>query len=273
MTDYAVGDIQGCYRELMEGLSALSFDPAHDRLWLTGDLVNRGPDSLATLKFLQRHQNSVRCVLGNHDLHLMAVARGHKATRDNDTLSALLADSDCDRLLDWLRRQPLCWHDAELGYTLVHAGIAPQWTLQQALSYAAEVEQVLQSEAIDDFLAMLYGNQPDCWQPELRGHDRLRCIVNYFTRMRVCDRNGRLDLHYKGTLRDIPADHCAWFDHPQRKTREHRIIFGHWAALGCHIDSKHKLFALDSGCAWGQSLTFLRLDNHQITVIPAMGGK
>lgn len=268
MTDYAVGDIQGCYHELMNLLEQVAFNPDHDRLWVAGDLVNRGPDSLATLKFLYQNRNSVQCVLGNHDLHLLAIYFGHRKAKSSDTFEEIIASKHSEKWINWLRQQPLCHHDPELNYTMVHAGIAPQWSLDQALAYSAEVENVLRSDDIDLFLANMYGNQPDTWSNKLTGTDRLRCITNYFTRIRICDSAGKLDLEYKNDLDNIPPDYFPWFKHPDRKTEQQRIIFGHWAALGGHVNNKN-LFGLDTGCVWGQALTLLQMDTHDLFIATA----
>lgn len=268
MTHYAVGDIQGCYRELMDVLDQVDFNPRNDCLWVAGDMVNRGPDSLATLRFLYRHKDSVRCVLGNHDLHLLAIYYGHRQSKSSDTLNPILKSSKSEQWIDWLRQQPLCYHDESINYTMVHAGIPPQWSLTDALKYSAEVEKVLQSERIHRFLETMYGNEPELWDKNLTGNARLRCITNYFTRMRICKRSGQLDLNYKGDIDNIPRGYQAWFKQPGRKTRQQRIIFGHWAALGGYVDNKH-LFGLDTGCAWGQALTLMRLDTHDLSIATA----
>ena len=268
MTHYAVGDIQGCYHELMDVLEQVNFDPKNDCLWVAGDMVNRGPDSLATLKFLYRHRKSVRCVLGNHDLHLLAIYYGQRKPKASDTFETILNARQCDKWMGWLRQQPLCIYDEKVDYAMVHAGIAPQWTLEQALGYSEEVEAILQSDRIERFLKTMYGNDPDCWSNTLTGYDRLRCITNYFTRMRICNRAGALNLEYKGDLDDIPRGYYPWFKHPKRKTQCERIIFGHWAALGGHVNNKN-LFGLDTGCVWGQALTLMELETHDLSIATA----
>lgn len=268
MTDYAVGDIQGCYSELIDCLEQVAFNPSNDCLWVAGDMVNRGPDSLATLRFLHRYRDSVRCILGNHDLHLLAIYYGHREAKPSDSVTAILEAPDSEQLINWLRRQALCIHDETINYTMVHAGIAPQWSLEQALNYSAEVEAVLKTDAIHPFLMNMYGNTPNLWNDDLTGSDRLRCITNYFTRMRICDIEGKLDLNYKGDLNDIPKGYYPWFKQANRQTQQQRIIFGHWAALNGHIDNEY-LFGLDTGCVWGQTLTLLQLDNHRVTTAKA----
>lgn len=268
MTQYAVGDIQGCYRELMDCLEQVAFNPANDCLWVAGDMVNRGPDSLATLQFLYQHRNSVRCVLGNHDLHLLAIYFGHRQAKPSDTAVDILDADNSEELITWLRQQPLCLHDEKMNYTMAHAGIAPQWSLTQALNYSAEVEAVLKTEAIHPFLKNMYGNIPDLWHDDLTGADRLRCITNYFTRMRICNSDGKLEFSYTGDTNHIPDGYQPWFKQANRQTQQQRIIFGHWAALNGHINHKN-LFGLDTGCVWGQKLTLMQLDNHHITIAKA----
>jgi len=263
MTLYAVGDLQGCLEPLQCLLAQVAFDPQKDRLWLTGDLVNRGPQSLATLRFLYAMRASVQTVLGNHDLHLLAVRHSRKNLRRSDTLEDILQAPDCDELLHWLRQQPLLHHDAERGLTLVHAGIPPQWTLKKALKRAAEVEAVLRDDGLlADYLDDLYGNEPSLWDKKLRGTARLRLITNYFTRMRFCTAEGKLELASKEGADTAPEGYAPWFSHPTRKMRWQTIVFGHWAALQGRCDEPY-VQALDSGCVWGGALTMLNLDNGQ----------
>lgn len=260
MALYAVGDVQGCLGPLKCLLDRAAFDPARDRLWLVGDLVNRGPQSLDTLRFLFAMRDSVVSVLGNHDLHLLAVAHNIERLKKGDTLREILDAPDRDDLLDWLRRLPLVHHDAERQITLVHAGIPPQWSLKKALKRAAEVEEALRDDArLPLFLDGMYGNEPDRWDSELRGVARLRTITNYFTRMRFCTADGRLDLKSKEGLGSAPKGFAPWFSHPERRMRGQRIIFGHWAALEGRCDEPG-VQALDSGCVWGGALTLLDVD-------------
>jgi len=268
MTHYAVGDIQGCYEELRELLKRVAFNPRRDHLWVVGDLVNRGPDSAATLKFLYNNRDSVSAVLGNHDLALLAIYYGHRTPKRGDTIDDILSASQCKRWMNWLRTLPLCYYNKTQGYAMVHAGIAPQWTLRKALALSFEVEQVLQSKNIDAYLSVMFGNEPATWQENLTGTDRLRCITNYFTRMRIVNRYGALQLNYKGDLQTIPKNHYAWFNHPQRKTANQRILFGHWASLGGHVRNK-KLYGLDTGCVWGGHLTLMNLDTNDFTIAQA----
>ncbi|MCO7555950.1 symmetrical bis(5'-nucleosyl)-tetraphosphatase [Metapseudomonas otitidis] len=263
MTTYAVGDLQGCLDPLKCLLDRVAFDPARDRLWLVGDLVNRGPKSLETLRFLFAMRDSVTCVLGNHDLHLLAVAHNVERLKKSDTLREIIEAPDAGDLLDWLRRQKLVHYDEARDIAMVHAGIPPMWTLAKALKRAAEVEEALLDDArLPLFLEGMYGNDPACWDSDLHGITRLRVITNYFTRMRFCKADGTLDLKSKEGADTAPPGYRPWFAHPSRKTRGHKIIFGHWAALEgkCNEPGLH---ALDTGCVWGGTMTLLNIDNGQ----------
>lgn len=260
MATYAVGDLQGCLQPLKCLLERVDFDPQRDSLWVAGDLVNRGPESLECLRFLYSMRNSLQVVLGNHDLHLLAVARGHKDPHTSDTLDDIILAPDSKKLLNWLSQHPLVYRDKELGYTMVHAGIPPQWSVKKARQYSKEVEAVLQSDHIDDFLSDMYGNQPDLWDEQLNGMKRLRCITNYFTRMRFCSSEGRLELKCKNNPQNPPAGFAPWFSHKKRAAKKDNIIFGHWAALEGKTEEKH-VFALDTGCVWGGALSMMRLDD------------
>lgn len=263
MTTYAVGDLQGCLDPLKCLLDRVAFDPARDRLWLVGDLVNRGPKSLETLRFLFAMRDSVTCVLGNHDLHLLAVAHNVERLKKSDTLREIIEAPDAGDLLDWLRRQKLVHYDEARNIAMVHAGIPPMWTLAKALKRAAEVEEALLDDArLPLFLEGMYGNDPACWDSDLHGITRLRVITNYFTRMRFCKADGTLDLKSKEGADTAPPGYRPWFAHPSRKTRGQKIIFGHWAALEgkCNEPGLH---ALDTGCVWGGTMTLLNIDNGQ----------
>jgi bis(5'-nucleosyl)-tetraphosphatase (symmetrical) len=261
MALYAVGDVQGCLQPLKVLLERVAFDPARDRLWLVGDLVNRGPQSLETLRFLYAMRDSVTTVLGNHDLHLLAVAHNIERLKKHDTLREILEAPDRNDLLDWLRRQKLLHYDAERDIALVHAGIPPQWTMNKALLRAAEVEEALNDDArLPLFLDGMYGNEPAKWHKDLQGIDRLRVITNYFTRMRFCTPDGTLDLKSKEGLESAPPGYAPWFAHANRKTRGHRLIFGHWAALEGKCNEPG-VYALDTGCVWGSALTLLNVDS------------
>jgi bis(5'-nucleosyl)-tetraphosphatase (symmetrical) len=268
MSTYAIGDIQGSYKPLMQLLERIKFDPSTDNLWLAGDLVNRGPDSLAVLRFFYQIRHAVTVVLGNHDLHLLAVARGHRRGSSRDTLHEVLQADDRDQLLDWLRHAKLLHHDPQLKFAMVHAGIPPQWSLREACLYAQELERVLHRDELgddsyDQYLAQMYGNHPATWQAELAGYDRLRLITNYFTRMRFCTADGTIELETKTDAAGAPPGFLPWFAHPERKTRDDKIIFGHWAALQGQAQTPN-IYALDTGCAWGGSLTALRLEDEQL---------
>lgn len=257
MTTYAIGDVQGCFAELMRLLDELAFDPAVDRVWFTGDLVNRGPQSLETLRFIRNLGEAAISVLGNHDLHLLAVARGVVRSKGRDTLTAVLEANDRDELLDWLRTRPLLYREG--NYLLVHAGLIPQWTAEQAIERAAEAEDWLRSDRYPMLLQNLYGDDPDQWSEELSGWRRLRFIIHCLTRTRYCDRQGRLDFRCKVAPGRQPAGLVPWFELEDRKTHPLRIVFGHWSTLGAW--SGHGVTCLDSGCLWGGSLTALNLDD------------
>jgi bis(5'-nucleosyl)-tetraphosphatase (symmetrical) len=259
MSTYCIGDVQGCFDQLQQLLQKIQFDSARDRLWFTGDLVNRGPKSLDVLRFIKNLGDRAIVVLGNHDLHLLAVAYGHATQHKQDTLQEILLAPDKDKLCNWLRQQPLLHHDAVLGFTLVHAGLAPQWNLNAAQQHAHEVETVLRGNNYQDFFAHLYGNQPACWDEKLSGWDRLRIITNYFTRLRFCKPDGTLELQTKGESHTPPPEFLPWFKIPNRKNKDLKIIFGHWAALAGKTDESN-VHALDTGCVWGHCLTTLCLE-------------
>jgi bis(5'-nucleosyl)-tetraphosphatase (symmetrical) len=257
--NYAIGDIQGCFAPLQRLLKKIQFDENKDILWFTGDLVNRGPQSLEVLRFVKALGDKHKIVLGNHDLHLIAVADGGKP-RSHDTLNPILNAQDRDELMDWLRHRPLLYEESP--YVLTHAGLAPSWDLPKSQSLAKEVETVLQSDSPSAFLKVMYGNLPDYWDDHLTGVDRLRCIVNYLTRMRFCFPDGRLELSYKGQIKNKPEHIIPWFEVPHRVNKDLKIIFGHWAALDGKTDVPN-VFPLDTGCVWGNKLTAMRLEDEQ----------
>jgi bis(5'-nucleosyl)-tetraphosphatase (symmetrical) len=263
MATYAIGDIQGCYDSLQCLLEKIAFNAELDKLWLVGDLINRGPDSLATLRYLYSIRNSVEFVLGNHDLHFLAVAFGLRKMSQNDTLHALLNAPDRQELIDWLIQGKLLHTDEKLRYTMVHAGIPPIWSLHQAQAHAREVEAVLQSRYCHDFFSNMYSNQPNRWKNKLIGMDRLRIITNYFTRMRFCTDEGMLELDTKENMSAAPLGYAPWFSFPQRKTINDKIIFGHWAALEGKANTPN-IYALDTGCVWGGSLSALCLEDERL---------
>ena len=258
MAVWAIGDLQGCYDEFRALLDRLRFEPGGDRLWLTGDLVNRGPGSLAALRYVRSLGDAVSVVLGNHDLHLLAAAYvGPAALRRGDTLADVLAAPDRDELLAWLLRLPLVHDDAGLGVCMVHAGLPPQWSLADATACAAEVQEALRA-APCEFFAAMYGDQPDRWSPALSGEARLRFTVNCLTRLRYCTADGRLLLAEKGPIGSSARGALPWFRVPGRRSAGTRVLFGHWSALG-YYDGEG-VVSLDSGCVWGGALTAIRLD-------------
>jgi bis(5'-nucleosyl)-tetraphosphatase (symmetrical) len=264
MATYAIGDVQGCFAALKSLLANLQFDPVQDRLWFVGDLVNRGPQSLEVLRFVQSLGERAVTVLGNHDLHLIAVAHGSAGINRGDTLDAILQAPDRQQLIDWLRTRRMA--HLEDGYLLVHAGLLPQWNAAQVMRLAGEVEQVLASRAYPEFIAQMYGDQPSAWREELSGADRLRAIVNAMTRMRFCTADGSMELREKGGIECTPAGFYPWFDAPGRNTAGLTVVCGHWSTLG--FKQRADLLALDSGCLWGGSLTAVRLEDRQVIQLP-----
>jgi bis(5'-nucleosyl)-tetraphosphatase (symmetrical) len=259
MATYAVGDVQGCAAELESLLARIDFSPVRDRLWFVGDLVNRGPDSLGVLRLVERLGDAARVVLGNHDLHLLAVARGHAELRRDDAgLRSVLDAPDRERLLDWLQSRPMLHHDATIGVTMFHAGLPPQWDIPLARRCAAELEAALRSERSGEHFARMYGNQPDLWQDDLEGADRLRFITNALTRLRACDAEGRLLLRLKGPPDRLPPGALPWFDAPGRRWAGARLVCGHWSALGYR--DENGVLAIDTGCVWGGTLAAQRID-------------
>lgn len=261
MASYAIGDIQGCHEQLLALLDKINFDKNHDMLWFCGDLVNRGPRSLDTLRFVYQLGDRAITVLGNHDLHLLAAAYDPSHNYPVTSLEEILAAPDREELINWLRHRPLFHQDNTLGYNMVHAGIPPQWDLQQTQQYASEVEQVLRHQPLE-FLSNMYGNKPNRWDNTLQGWDRIRYITNCLTRLRYCDNQGQLELTYNGAPGGQPAPFIPWFKVAQRATQNERIIFGHWSSLG---EINHgNVFALDTGCLWGGALTALCLETQQL---------
>lgn len=260
MANLLVGDIHGCYDQFMRVLEKAQFDPTNDTLWLTGDLVARGPKSLEVLRFVKSIADSVRLTLGNHDLHLLAVYAGISRNKLNDNLRPLLEASDCDELLNWLRRQPLLQIDEELKIIMAHAGISPQWDLATTQKAARDLHMVLASDSYAFFLDSMYGDLPDDWSESLQGVDRLRYIANAFTRMRYCYENGRLDMYCKDSPKQAPTKLKPWFMLPRKIPADYDIIFGHWASLNGKGTPEH-VYALDTGCCWGGRLTGLRWED------------
>lgn len=260
MAIYAIGDIQGCYEPFQQLLRKIDFNPGKDTLWLAGDLVNRGPESLEVLRWVYQHQNSVQIVLGNHDLHLLAVSEGYGKIHSGDTMLDILHAADGKVLLDWMRCQPLMI--AGQGYAMVHAGLLPEWTIDKALRLAEEVENELSGPSYRDLLSRIYGNKPTRWSEDLRGVERLRVIINAMTRMRLITRDGEIDLSYKGELANAPPALIPWFDAPRRRSIDMPVICGHWSALGLYMTED--VIMIDTGCLWGGSLTALRLEDRQV---------
>lgn len=259
MAVYVIGDVQGCYGNLKKLLKAINFDQLEDQLWFVGDLVNRGPQSLKTLRFVRSLGDSAVCVLGNHDLHLLALYYGQTKVRSSDSLSEVLEAEDCKELMEWLRFRPFLHYDIGLNFAMVHAGIYPGWSLSQSFERAREVEQALRGERIVDFLREMYGNHPATWSDQLSGMERLRFITNVFTRMRYLRHDGSLDLDTKGAPQKInSSDINPWFEYSQSAIKHNRLAFGHWSTLP--TNQYGSCFAIDSGCLWGGRITALRID-------------
>lgn len=263
MATYAIGDVQGCFDELLDLLDAIAFDQSQDRLVFVGDLVNRGPKSLATLDLIRDLCRSglARTVLGNHDLHLLALWSKQIPSHKYDNLQPLLADAQADDLCHWLSQQPLFIRDPELSACFVHAGLYPLWTPNQAEALATEVSQALQGDQRDDFFRHMYGNDPQLWQADLQGYARLRFITNALTRMRFCSQQGQLELHTKESAEQSPLGFMPWFELPAQEPQMD-IVFGHWAALSHHPNNR-PFYAIDTGCVWGASLTALRIEDKE----------
>ncbi|GAB5499267.1 MAG: symmetrical bis(5'-nucleosyl)-tetraphosphatase [Pseudohongiellaceae bacterium] len=268
MSTYVVGDIQGCYKALRRLLKKIDFSPADDTLWFAGDLVNRGPKSLETLRYLSDIDDSIHVVLGNHDLHFIAIFEGCARASSKDSLDELLEAPDCEALCDWMRQKDLAYYDSVdtrtgiENFLMVHAGVAPGWSLKKTLKLAAEVELALQGPDYRDFLTAMYGNEPIRWSDKLTGQDRLRTITNYLTRVRFCDDIGSLRLDIKEGLCAAPDGFRPWFEY-QKITPETSILFGHWAALEGKTNTQH-VYALDTGYVWGRELTAMRLEDKKL---------
>ena len=261
MSTYAIGDLQGCYEELMRLLDLVGFDDRKDRLWFVGDLVNRGPDSLAVLRYIRDLGKRAKVVLGNHDLHLLAIYFADQPLKSRDTLDKVLSASDCHELLDWLRTRSLCHIDEDLGFVMTHAGMPHIWDVDDTLKYAREVEAVLRGPNYRDYFARMYGNEPALWRDDLRGMARLRIITNYLTRMRLINESGALELASKDKPQHAPAGYSPWFELFRRSPRL-KVVFGHWAALEGVVDVPWA-HGLDTGCVWGGGLTAMRLEDDE----------
>ena len=268
MATYAIGDLQGCFEPLERLLSRISFDRARDRLWFVGDIVNRGPESLACLRLVKGLGDCAVVVLGNHDLHLLCVAEGVEPARKRDTFAEVLQAPDREALLEWLRTRSLM--HVEGRFAMVHAGLLPEWPVDEARALAREVEAVLQGPGHRDFLDRLYGDEPARWSDSLRGIDRLRVIVNAMTRLRVCEADGAMALSFKGEPGESSGGLIPWFDMPARRNRDHTIVFGHWSALGLAV--RPDVLGLDSGCVWGRALTAVRLEDRALFQVDCPSG-
>jgi bis(5'-nucleosyl)-tetraphosphatase (symmetrical) len=272
MATYAIGDLQGCFSPLEQLLDEIGFDARRDRLWFVGDLVNRGKESLAALRFVKGLGEAAITVLGNHDLHLLCVAEGFAKAHRGDTLDEILAAPDRAELLEWVRWRPMM--HLEYGYTLVHAGLLPQWTVAQALALSKEVEAALRGPGHREFLRGLYGNQPDQWSDDLSGMDRLRVITNAMTRLRLCTLDGVMEFAHKGRVEQSPPGYLPWYAVPHRASEGARLIFGHWSALGLKLEGN--ILALDTGCLWGGCLSAVRLEDRalfQVSCAHLVNGK
>jgi bis(5'-nucleosyl)-tetraphosphatase (symmetrical) len=265
MAHYAIGDVQGCHAELCQLLDLVGFSPREDRLWLVGDLVNRGPDSVGVLREIVALGDAAITVLGNHDFHLLTVAAGHRPPHRGDTLDAVLHAPDRDRLLDWLACRPLVAVEGER--LLVHAGLLPQWTAATALSLAREVQAVLAGEKRHEFLGVLYGDEPRAWRDDLAGYDRLRVIVNACTRLRFCAADGTMELHEKRGAQHTPDGYRPWFAHDHRRSADVTVVCGHWSTLD--LELAPNVLMLDSGCLWGGALTAMRFPDRRVYQVPS----
>ena len=269
MATYAIGDIQGCHTEFVRLLDAVSFDSARDRLWLLGDLVNRGPDSLKVMDLVMSLEDRTVTVLGNHDLHFLAVHYGGHSPVASDTFHDLLAAPNVDEVADWLRRQRFFHADSSLGYAMAHAGIPPGWSMEQAEARSRELMAVLQGNGYVDYFRAMYGNVPDRLSEGLAGMDRWRILTNCFTRMRLVDREGRLNFSHKGVLAEAPVGWFPWYELITDEPGGLRLLFGHWAALEGET-GRADIVALDTGCVWGRDLTALCLETGEIVSVPAV---
>jgi bis(5'-nucleosyl)-tetraphosphatase (symmetrical) len=276
MSTYAIGDLQGCYSELQNLLDEINFDETNDRLWFVGDIVNRGPESLACLRFVKSLGSNAKIVLGNHDLHLLAIANKVKKPHRKDTVDEILNADDSEELLEWLRHQPLLVSNAELDFTMIHAGLPPQWTLEQTKKLAQETESLLQSEQFNDFIHKMYGDQPDTWSNTLKDNDRHRFIINAFTRLRYINKNGRIDVKENGAPGTQSESLIPWYAIPKRKIKKNKIIFGHWSTVHLGNENNFKqynVYPLDTGCLWGGELTAMRLEDEKLYSVPSQQPK
>jgi len=265
---YAIGDIQGCYDELIQLLEKISYNDDRDQLWFTGDLVNRGPKSLQTLRMIRAMGDNAIAVLGNHDLHLLATAYDHLKPGKKDTLDDILVAPDRDEIFEWLRFRPLLHVDNDLDLAMVHAGLHPNWSIKKSQSLASEVESVLRSDQHISFYKHMYGDKPKNWSNNLNSWARLRFITNIFTRLRYCDKNGKTSMNTKGAPGTQAKGLYPWFEIQSRRSKNNQIIFGHWSTLALVKDYPFKnVHPLDTGCLWGGGLTAMRIDEKPFTRI------
>ena len=263
MAIYAIGDVQGCFDELTALIKKIAFNPKEDKLWFAGDLVNRGPKSIETLRWVKSLGNNAITVLGNHDLHLLAAYAGTREVKETSSLYHVIKAHDIKELIDWIRQQPIMHYDPNLNIAMVHAGLLPCWDIKKAITHANEVETALCSNHYQDFLNNMYGDQPNYWDKNLKGWDRLRVITNSFTRLRYCSLDGIMELNEKGPLGSQKPGLKPWFEVKSRNSLDTKIIFGHWSTLGSY--KGNNVIAIDTGCIWGGCLTAIRLDNKHST--------
>lgn len=269
MSIYVIGDIQGCYDPLQRLLEKIHFDPSTDQLWGVGDMVNRGPQNIEVLRLLKQLDHAFIGVLGNHDLHLLAVSKGYRELKNGDTIQDVLSAPDAEEILHWVQQLPLVHYDKTLNSMLVHAGIPPQWSVKSTLKHANEVHSVINSEQQDEYFSHMYGNKPNLWKKSLVGPERWRLITNYFTRMRFCETDGTLDLKAKYAPDQSPKHLMPWYQVPERKTANTNIFFGHWATLLGNADGEN-IYATDTGCVWGNVLSVVDIANPEIKIsVPA----
>ncbi len=262
MTVYAIGDVQGCFDELQELVHCIKYNPKKDQLWFVGDLVNRGPKSLEILRWVKSLGDAAVTVLGNHDLHLLAAHAGAKEIRTTSSLYSVLQAEDIDTLVEWLRRQPLIRYNKQLQFAMVHAGLAPQWSLEDAIRYSKEVETVLRSKKYKDFLYNMYGDKPNQWDGRLRGWNRLRTITNFMTRVRYCNNRGVMSFTEKGPPGTQSTRMKPWYQIKSRKSQDTTVVFGHWSTLG--YINEHNIIATDTGCLWGGALTAVQIEKAEL---------
>ncbi|MFT7246524.1 MAG: bis(5'-nucleosyl)-tetraphosphatase (symmetrical) [Candidatus Azotimanducaceae bacterium] len=267
MSTYVVGDIQGCYQELIALLKSVEFDKSVDHLWVTGDMINRGPNNIETINFLRQLPN-VQIVLGNHDLHFLAVALTARTPSRSDTFQDLLESDELPEVINWMRHQPLAFYSDEFDALMVHAGIPSNWSISEALEYAAEVEAVLQDERHQGYFELMYGDKPDVFSKSLKGIDRWRVITNYLTRLRFCSSNSAMEFATKSDV--APTGYAPWFTYPRQDST--RVLFGHWASIEGKTSSS-QFVALDTGCVWGHSLSALRMEDNKLFSVPAISSR